>query len=550
MHRIESSNMAIVAGKYQFKDTPPATTVNAAWANAIQEEICYVIEQMGLTVLTKGTDTKDQLWQSLQKLGYPYDAIVSSQITFNNIIEKVAANHYRIKTQYRSAFFKYVEGGYNTTSWLTGGDTWGYVDTNACAHIEFEAGTFIGCVNTGFYLNVNTEEAVIKNVWIKGNGVAGAITKSFKLDAARVKYINCKTSDRNDDTSAIIGFQGSGIAARDDTSSYDGCSVYNQTNDTTGDNTGFYQCKNLNNCYADTITANNVACTISGFRDCYNLTNCNATNFVCTGTAYGMRVCERVSNSNIEYISGSTGYGLYQCRRVSNCNISSITATVVSGVGAYDSTYLSNIKISGITGISLDSYGFDECEYISCSSVDTMINFGNGSYGFRWCNNVTSCTVNNITDDAIIYGFYLCNRLTGCSVESIISNLNNVYGFNNCEFVSACLAKTIQTAHESAFGYYQCNNVSACKSDTVQHTGAIGLKTVVGFFDCDFISACSETGTSNGGGGMAEGFNNCRYISSVFPATATNTTNDYVDTDDASITNRYSTPVSADGKWD
>lgn len=527
MHRIESNDVLVVDGKNRFKNGPPGTKLNAEWCDAIQEEVCYVIEQMGITILTKTTDTKHQLWEALQKLGYPYDAIVSSQITFNNIIEKVAANHYQIKSDYRSAFFKNVTGGYNCTSWLSGGDTWGYIDTNQCSHIEFEAGAYIGCANTGFYLNINTTYALIENVWIRGNGAGGAITKSFKLAASNVKYINCKASDRYDGTSAIIGFQGSGIAANDDTSTYTNCSVYNQTNDTTGDNTGFYQCKNLISCYVDTITANNVACTISGFRECYNITNCNVTNLTCAGISYAFKTCGRANNIYIEFIGGSSAYGLYQCERISNADILSITGNTTFGCGAYLSNYLNNIKVNGITSTGLTGYGFNDCDYVSNCTVDTMVNAGLGSKGYDQCYQVSNCYV------------------------TMPATSGFAYGFSNCTILTGCRAYNVQSTNDDAYGFELCENLAGCNATNTKHTGAVAGKDGVGFDACDYVSSCSSSGSTTGGaGGLAEGFHACLYIAACNPVELTNTLNDYVNTDDASVTNKYSTPVSADGKWD
>lgn len=68
MHRIESDNVEISAGKNQFKDGPPGTTINAAIMNALQEEIANAITGAGLTLKIKSTDTNDQLNSVIQAL--------------------------------------------------------------------------------------------------------------------------------------------------------------------------------------------------------------------------------------------------------------------------------------------------------------------------------------------------------------------------------------------------------------------------------------------------------------------------------------------------
>lgn len=528
MHYIDSSNMGVDDnGNYAFTDGPPGTKVNAAFMQTLMKEITNVIENAGLSVLTKNTDTRDQLWQALQILGRPYDLIVSSQVVFNSMIERVGANHYQIKGNYKSIFVKNITGGYNTTSWLSGGDTWGYLDTNTCGHIEFESDAYIACANTAFYFNINTDDAIIRNVWVKGDGSSATITNSFQLAANRVNYINCKTSERYDETSAIVGFQGSATASHNNTSKYDSCSVFNQTNDTIGDNSGFYLCKNLVNCSVDTLTTLNAACTATGFKNCYNLTNCNATDFVSAGIAYGMYQTYRINNSNIEFISGSSAYGLYQCEIASNISIISITGNTTMAIGAYNCRNLNVVEVSGITSTTLIGRGFSQCGRISGCNVEQMTNVGGtGNIGFDRCDMISSCYV-TFNDIGLNYGFYTCFGIVSCRASNIFSTTDDVYAF------------------------YKCEDISGCRAVGCGHTGFVAGKNAYAFNECLRISSCHALSTAtNGGGGVAEGFHNCKYIAAVFPADNTNTLNDYVDTDEASVTNKYSTPVSADAKWD
>lgn len=57
MHRTEGADNI----SNLFNDGPPGTVVEQDWLNAVQEEICYVIEQAGLTLKTAATETRDQL---------------------------------------------------------------------------------------------------------------------------------------------------------------------------------------------------------------------------------------------------------------------------------------------------------------------------------------------------------------------------------------------------------------------------------------------------------------------------------------------------------
>lgn len=64
MHRTEGSyNVGNL-----FTDGPPGTTIEAAFLNALQEELAYVIEQCGITLKTEDTDTRTQLKEAIDSL--------------------------------------------------------------------------------------------------------------------------------------------------------------------------------------------------------------------------------------------------------------------------------------------------------------------------------------------------------------------------------------------------------------------------------------------------------------------------------------------------
>lgn len=70
MHKIDS-NGATIDNKFTEGSVSlviPATVVSAAWCNAVQGELVTVIEAAGLTLLTSGTDTEDQLLAAIQSL--------------------------------------------------------------------------------------------------------------------------------------------------------------------------------------------------------------------------------------------------------------------------------------------------------------------------------------------------------------------------------------------------------------------------------------------------------------------------------------------------
>ena len=128
MHRTEGTNFTRDSeGRHIFTEGPPATTVTAAWLNTVQQEICNVIERSGLIVLLEATDTQGQLWEAINRATKTFSYIVTSQSTFNDLIERIAANQYKIKDGYNSVYVKTIIGGYlmtGETSPLSGGDTW------------------------------------------------------------------------------------------------------------------------------------------------------------------------------------------------------------------------------------------------------------------------------------------------------------------------------------------------------------------------------------------------------------------------------------------
>lgn len=70
MHKIDSDG-ATVDNKFTEGDPlvpVQATIVSAAWLNAVQGEIVSVIEDVGLSLLTSGTDTENQLLAAIKLL--------------------------------------------------------------------------------------------------------------------------------------------------------------------------------------------------------------------------------------------------------------------------------------------------------------------------------------------------------------------------------------------------------------------------------------------------------------------------------------------------
>jgi hypothetical protein len=388
--------MDVIDGKYQFKDGPPGTTLNSSFMNSLMEEICYVIEQAGLQVLTKNTDTKTQLWESLQALGRPYDLIVSSQVVFNSMIERVGANHYQIKTQYKSIFVKNITGGYNTTSWLSDGDTWGYLDTNLCAHIDFEEGAYINDSGTSFYMHYNTDYGKFNNILIKGNGIATAIQYSHYNDAQYCIYTNCGVDSRESNVLVKHFYGNSATPENQNSSKFIGCYVVNDLT-SGGACNAFYQLNNLVSCYIDSINVG------TGF--------------------YGFRLCKAITNPIIgQFDSGAApSFIFYDCRSVSNISIDNINNS--SSTNLFFATYsITSVYIGNITSSSSIT-AFQNCSGVSSVFINHLISSGNNVFGFNTCSSLSAIEINEIAYTGVgalsAWGLYNCTSWSAITITTI-----------------------------------------------------------------------------------------------------------------------------------
>ena len=390
MHRIESDNITVTAdGKNQFKNGPPATTVNAEILNALQEEICNAVEGAGISIKRKAGDTHDQLFKSINLLSTEYDIIITNQVQFSSIIERVAANQYKISDDYRAIYMKYATGGYacaGAQSFLSGGDTWGYIETNNCARIVCEAGATFDFADTVGYIEFDTNDGYYDNVQITGTGAgAAALTQSFLLNAFRVQFNHCSTTSRLSNTD-FVGFQGSGTALHNLTSSYNGCSVY-------------------------TIDGTD---KLYGFKDCMNLSNCNVYDIDGTvDNIFGFHTCEQMTNCityDLESTDGNAS-GFNTCMQMSGCKTVQLDCTGTgSSIGFDICDQMGSCKAIDIDSVNGDAFGFFNCDQIGPCFADDIDSSGANAYGFSVCTQISSCKATNITGGGgTSNGFNACN---------------------------------------------------------------------------------------------------------------------------------------------
>ncbi len=423
MQRIESDNVLVVDGENTFQDGPPGTTVNAAWLNSVQEEIANVIEGKGIQLKTKANDTQNQLWQAIQTIASGYDLIVTNQVTFNSMIERVAANQYKIKDDYSSVYMKAVTGGYacsGGSSFLSSGDTWGYIETNNCTLLKCEPTASFHFGNTQGYIEVDTDDCYMDGVTVEGTGtVAAAITQSFLLNANRVTFNSCKTHTRLSNAD-YVGFQGSGTDLHNITSCYDNCNVYNI--DGTDKIYAYKDCHNLTNCIVDNI--NGTVDDIIGFGSCSRITNGVVIDIAASGAGNvtGYNDCKNISSSKAKQIdAASTGAaaGFDLCIMLSSCDVIDVDSDSGSAYGFKSCYYGSVCRVEDVDSSSSSANGFDSCKYLTSCTASS-----NGTDGYNDCDGLNGCNATSNTDD----GFEDCNAMNTCfATANGGSNYSNTF---------------------------------------------------------------------------------------------------------------------------
>lgn len=366
------------------------------------------------------------------KLAYAQDNIIYNQETFNAAIERVAANQYKFRDDITSLRFQNLSGGYlmtGGTSPLSGGDTWGYIETNNCVQLVFESGAAIHMGNERGYLEVNTDDCFLQNVNIIGTGtVASAIAQSFLLNANRASFNNCKSSARLS-TGNFAVFQGSGTAAHNTSSEYNSCSCDDITA-TGGTVSGFEDCMNLVNCQINDIEGTGGAVSVYGFRTCTRLTNCYVFDMDSSGLACdAFRSCIGMSGCHAEDINASANdaSGFHSCTNVSTCKAIQIDHSgSVASKNAYGYFGCNNVSASEASDVDTNgaggaATGFEDCTLIAACKATTC---------FRGFLNCTEISV-SFADNNSVHGFSGCNR-----VSNSISTNNTTYGFVNCDQIS------------------------------------------------------------------------------------------------------------------
>ncbi len=478
MHRTHGDNYVLDSnGNRVFTESVPPTTINAGWLNSVQEEIATAIENSGQNLAVDDlTDLNNQLASAIQR-GAAYDAIVTSQETFNALWSRVSANVYKIKDDIGNVYFKTPAGGFYQlsagSSPLSDGDTWGQYRTNQATFILCDGSCYFNMGDTPGYIDINASNTIVYNMDVRGIGAsASAITTSIHIDSGtdnckllfpsvsgRISNVNHNVMYDESNTATIIGGT---ITACDNTANsfygivdfnrMMGCLIYDLTLTTTLESYGFY------------------SSTLLG-----NVSNCVLRESISSGPFHGFKNIKNISSSSVLNLTSSYTFGISSCEGVSSCLVYNITS---SGGFSYTS-------------------GFFQCNNISGCEAKDILSTNDEARGFDSCNNLSACKANNIeATSSYASGFYSCLNVSGCSATSIVYSGTAslaAHGFRTCDSLSACRAKTIQVtgSNGTANGFSHCENLSSCHSDTIT---AVAAEKSFGFITCNNVSSsCSAT---------------------------------------------------------
>lgn len=358
--------------------------------------------------------------------------IVNDVISWQNCIERVEANIYKIKNDIKS--LKIEVGEYYISDILSQGDTYAVLKTNNCQNFICESGTIINVGDTASYLDVNTIHSVIENVYIKGTGtVAASVSQSFLQSSDYVRFNNCKTSNRYSNVN-FFAFKGN-IQTRY-TIEYNNCMVVDckTTSTTCG---AFWTCAYINHAYVNNLTTDSGYVVV--YYECYNLIACKTFN--CTG------------------VLGT--YVYYTVYDANNCGVWNISASNGNCYVGYNVFRFSNCSASNISAVGGNCIGYTIGDGFSNCYVDQMYSYGlYGTYGFMTLELLTTCLVTNaITYGKEVIAFYNIEEITTCDAYLIYHlGTGNVYGYYGCEQVVANKCESFFVTNGYKLYYTNCLN--------------------------------------------------------------------------------------------
>ncbi len=187
MHRTESTNATDTA---RYTNGPPATTVDSQEMNALQEELCYVIETLGITLNSRDTETYQQLYIALTSLAFLVAlGINASPTEINTACDGITATSTEINSVAKDCKFNsncLIQGAIGTTNTLRSGI------------LRIEEGSGVGTVACTLFNMFN-----MTGISKEDNLDSLNPTTSFTIDGSGA-MIGVKISELDDTPLAII----------------------------------------------------------------------------------------------------------------------------------------------------------------------------------------------------------------------------------------------------------------------------------------------------------------------------------------------------------
>lgn len=463
------------AGTYVYEKAISYTITVTPAAPTSKDLVLGTVVGDGATFLTVVS------YPRTRRYGDEYDYVVGSQEEFNIIIDRTAANQYRIKDNIKSVYVKYLAGGYQmtgATSPLQGGDAYGYIETNDCTRLIFTQGAYIDMHQNKGYLEVDTDYCYLENVSIQGDtGASSAIIQSYLLNANYVTYMNCNCINRSSSTN-MRGFYGSGTTLHNQTSKYIGCIVKDLI--AISAIYGFSRTENMDGCRIEDLQSGTLS-SCFGIFEGKNISNCRIREL--DGQSIGIADSENISNCEIIDLDGGVVYGIFNCNNITNTTITDLDAATTTCYGIHLSNNISNCRITQLDAVG-NCYGIHQSNYISACQVEDVDSSGGNAAGCYDCDQITASRIVDIdTVAGTAYGFFQCTSVSSAYTQAAD------YGFYNCDRISAVFSGV-----HTIDGFYNCDRINAATSFNNANNG---------YTDCDYIAMCYAT--TNG----VDGFNNC-----------------------------------------
>jgi hypothetical protein len=266
------------------------------------------------------------------------------------------------------------------------------------------------------------------------------------------------------------------------------------------------------------INADSTTGNLTGIYNSYQFSDGRLQALTClSGATKGLQLCGEFSGLSIYDLQSSSNYDVNGIESGSNFSACKIEQLDTSGTGIVygikDSFQVSACEITDLDGASA-VYGMDDVDQISSCLIDDLQSTGGILHGINNSDNISSCKVSNLTgaNGSIVYGYFVCGQVSACDAKILDSTNADVYAFRTVVRASALNCFDIdETGASDAYGFRDCNQIAGCYADNIDSSA-----------------------------GNAYGYNSCDYGAALNMTEAVNPNNDYIDTTDVAITNKFS----------